>query len=272
MAMADVRLKILLNKGREGIPMHKFAEFAKEIDSFLRMLCTDLQIEKAEWVVEKFKNGSVELIPRLSVTTEEQQAQGMIALERITNPKTTVETLPKYVRRETFGQYARVIKPGDTDEVVQVSVYTEKGTISRRILNKKRAVVIEKQVRQRINKYCGFKGTISAFYPGSRKFHLTEKGAAKTVNCIFFKDDMYARVIKVLQKQNVLLNVEGWLRQELTDDSAYLYVEHLSELPVYQKGDLEKFFGCDPDFTGDLSTEEYLDKMRERELDSPLIS
>lgn len=30
----------------------------------------------------------------------------------------------------------------------------------------------------------------------------------------------------------------------------------------YQEGDLERFFGIDPDFTGELSTSEYLDGIR----------
>jgi hypothetical protein len=30
----------------------------------------------------------------------------------------------------------------------------------------------------------------------------------------------------------------------------------------YKEGDLEKFFGCAPDFTGELSTEEYVDDIR----------
>lgn len=30
----------------------------------------------------------------------------------------------------------------------------------------------------------------------------------------------------------------------------------------YREGDLQKFFGVDPDFTGDLSTEQHLDRVR----------
>ena len=41
---------------------------------------------------------------------------------------------------------------------------------------------------------------------------------------------------------------------------------HGGDLPEprteYQEGDLEKFFGIDPDFTGDMSTEDYLDNLR----------
>lgn len=33
-------------------------------------------------------------------------------------------------------------------------------------------------------------------------------------------------------------------------------------LPEYREGDVDKFVGCAPDFTGGLTTEEYIDKIR----------
>lgn len=52
-----------------------------------------------------------------------------------------------------------------------------------------------------------------------------------------------------------------------TLQSAYGTVEKPDEVEKvdYQEGDLEKFFGCDPDFTGDQTTEEFIDEMRGRE-------
>lgn|GEM_PF-2216933 len=44
------------------------------------------------------------------------------------------------------------------------------------------------------------------------------------------------------------------------DDS--ITVAHFQVLPEYREGDLEKFVGCDPNFTGGLSTEEHIDRIR----------
>lgn len=44
-------------------------------------------------------------------------------------------------------------------------------------------------------------------------------------------------------------------------DSAIILAE-FGVLPEYRERDLEKFIGCDPNLTGDLSTEEYIDKIR----------
>lgn len=269
--MTDVLLKITLNKGRHGIPLHKLAKFTKEIDKFLEMLSNDLKIEKPEWISEKFKNGSFGCSNRLATKIpEEQSVIAQKALEQVTNGKTTVDRLDYGIRPQTFGQFAKIIAPGDIDESVDIGVLTEKGTISRRILTKKRADTIEKQIKRKINKYCGHRGTISAFFPGSNKIHLSERHTGKTINCIF-RDELYGRIVKVLHKQNALVNIEGWLRQDVNDDSAYLHIDHLSELPAYKEGIIEKLFGCDPHFTGNLSTVEYLDKIRERDSGNDVI-
>lgn len=269
--MAEVLLKIVLNKGRQGIPLRKLAKYAKEIDKFLEMLSDDLHIEKPEWISEQFRNGSLGFNNRLrSNIPDEQSLVAQKALEQVTNNKTTLDRLDYGIRPQTFGQFARIVAPGDIDESVDIGVLTDKGTISRRILTKRRAENIEKQVKRKINKYCGYRGTISAFFPGSSKIHLSEKHTGKTINCIF-KNDLYDKIIRVLHKQNALVNVEGWLRQDISEDSAYLHIDHLSELPEYKEGTIEKLFGCDPDFTGNLSTVEYLDKIRGRESDNDVI-
>lgn len=75
-----------------------------------------------------------------------------------------------------------------------------------------------------------------------------------------------------LELERLAKEVRGacWLdepdgRRTLTDAA---YGSHLiatfGVLPEYREGDLEKFFGCDPDFTGGLSTEEYIDRIRGR--------
>lgn len=42
-----------------------------------------------------------------------------------------------------------------------------------------------------------------------------------------------------------------------------LKIEDIRELPSYQEGDIDKFFGCDKDFTGNKTTEQFLDELRE---------
>lgn len=46
------------------------------------------------------------------------------------------------------------------------------------------------------------------------------------------------------------------------EDHDGIIIAEFRALPEYREGDLEKYFGADPDFTGGLSTEEYLNRVR----------
>jgi hypothetical protein len=58
--MADLRIPIILNKGRKGIPLKKLASISAEIQQFLGLLGEDLNIELgAGWIGIDFSNGSL---------------------------------------------------------------------------------------------------------------------------------------------------------------------------------------------------------------------
>jgi hypothetical protein len=59
--MAQIKLRIELNKGRTGAPLEKLGCVARQMERFLRALGADLNLEtkRGEWLAINFKNGSV---------------------------------------------------------------------------------------------------------------------------------------------------------------------------------------------------------------------
>jgi hypothetical protein len=57
--MATLRIKLVLNEGRIGIPLEKLAGIATDTKEFLAMLATDLDLPGEEWIAVNFENGSV---------------------------------------------------------------------------------------------------------------------------------------------------------------------------------------------------------------------
>src|SRR4051812_21862706 len=59
--MAQLKLRIAMNKGRRGVPLEKLGDVARQFDRFLRTLASDLSIDvkKGEILADKFQNGSV---------------------------------------------------------------------------------------------------------------------------------------------------------------------------------------------------------------------
>lgn len=62
------------------------------------------------------------------------------------------------------------------------------------------------------------------------------------------------KLIESLERRIVMLDkslVDGIIESDATAAA------------LYREGDIEKFFGCSPDFTGDQTTAEYLAEMRD---------
>jgi hypothetical protein len=59
--MRILRIRVELNKGRKGIPMHKLAALTDEIQKFFQRMGLDLGVSapKDRWLAVKFGNGSV---------------------------------------------------------------------------------------------------------------------------------------------------------------------------------------------------------------------
>jgi hypothetical protein len=71
--MAQIKLRVELNKGRTGAPIEKLADVSRQLDKFLRALAVDLQIEvkKGEWLAVNFENGSVKYDAALQIDVRE---------------------------------------------------------------------------------------------------------------------------------------------------------------------------------------------------------
>lgn len=87
--MSEIKLRIVLNKGRHGIVMHKLAKIAEEAEKFLNYFSEDLKLNKAEWVADSFKNGSLSFTMNYlgEISHDGQVVQANRALARIINHK-----------------------------------------------------------------------------------------------------------------------------------------------------------------------------------------
>src|SRR3989442_15964787 len=92
--MAELRVKIGLNKGRHGIPIHKLADVAAEAEKFFKMFAADVRLGKGEWIADNFENGSVEFdINYVGEATSAAITTGQKALSHLTDIKTTPDDL-----------------------------------------------------------------------------------------------------------------------------------------------------------------------------------
>jgi len=109
--MAKIRIPVLLNKGRIGIPLHKLGAIVKETEMFLRMLADDIELpgDRKQWLGMDFQSGSlgynIEYIPPVEPNKAIQFATTFDDIRR-GKPAPSVRSNTRY-------QYARIAEQLD---------------------------------------------------------------------------------------------------------------------------------------------------------------
>jgi hypothetical protein len=113
--MARLRIRIELNRGGVGVPLHKFASVVDEAQKFFHMLAEDVRIEKGkgEWLGFDFDHESLNFTAEYvgPVTTEQVQAF-YAAFDGTTK-----------LRRGTIDQFARITGAIGEDELIGFGLY-----------------------------------------------------------------------------------------------------------------------------------------------------
>ena len=259
--MAELKIKLEMNKGRQGVPIKRLIKVADEARKFLEMFAKDVELGDGEWIADRFTNSSVGYDNFfVGEATSRGLAVAQRALRHISDPKRTPDDLKYGLSRDTFFQFGKIASPLPPDDVVFIGLYDDKPEPEMRPLSKERFLEIERQIIERVTHYGGLQGVITALFRGANTIWVHELSTGSKVICSF-APNRYDEIWELLRSRDTVINVEGWITKKPGEDS-HLKIETIMQSAEYLEGDLEKFFGIDPNFTGDMSTEEYLDDLR----------
>lgn len=271
--MTQLRLRIELNKGGLGISMDKLAEITTETERFLRMIVEDVSRQATgKWIAKDFDNDSVDFTAAyISETiTAEQIQECRQALAYTMNEQTDIVNFTTKIRRATLLQYSKIAKPIAPDEAVHFGLFdidTEELT-EHHVLSKERSLEIEQrlQLTDRIQYDGSAQGIITALFKGNNPhFRLKELYTEDWFPC-YFSYNLYDKVIHALENANTIVHVAGTVLASRTERRpASMQVKRIENAEPYLEGDLEKFIGCAPHATGDMTTEEFIDLIRSHE-------
>jgi len=268
--MSELRLRVELNKGRQGIPLHKLAEVAEEAVRFLDALVSDVGIEQEgqAWLAENFENDSVDFDCRYTaVLPEPTVTRGRESLRMVMANDYSPSDLAVLISPETRRQFARMARPLDADEVIRLGLYRD-GSLKPYDwfqLDQRRSLEIEEPLSGFRKAYGEIQGIVHAFFKETEKPYLKvrELSTHQLVNC-FFPSEMYQSAVKVLADPEAVVFVEGWLRQEAaTGQVTEIAVADFRLAPEFSKEVYRSTLGALPDYTGKLSTREFLERLRD---------
>lgn len=254
-----------------GITLDKLATITAETALFLRMVIQDVDRSiVGTWIARDFDNNSVDFTAQYmgDVTTEQVVECRRALADTMTN---FLQLEGSKVSRATRLQYAKIAKPIDPDETVHFGLLEDEQEKPNEwlILSKEVANEIEQRLTlsDRIEFEGSLQGKIHAFFKESERphFSLRELYSEDLIRC-YYNLEQYDDIARALQKRDTVIHVAGLAVASRTSRKIqWMIVNRLEEAEEYREGDLDKFIGCAPNATGNLTTEEFLDLIRNEE-------
>jgi hypothetical protein len=115
--MARLRIRIELNRGGVGVPLHKLASVVEEAQKFFYLLAEDIHIDqtRGDWLGFDFGNES------LNFTAE---FVGPVTAEQVTAFHAAFDGTTS-LRRTTIAQFARITEAIEQDELIGFGLYMQ---------------------------------------------------------------------------------------------------------------------------------------------------
>jgi len=115
--MARLRIRIELNRGGIGVPLHKLASVVEEAQKFFYLLAEDIHVDQTQgdWLGFDFGNESLNFTAEfVGPVTAEQVAAFHAAFDGTTS-----------LRRTTIAQFARITESIEQDELIGFGLYMQ---------------------------------------------------------------------------------------------------------------------------------------------------
>ena len=113
--MSRLRIRVELNRGGVGVPLHKLASVVREAEKFFQLLAEDVHIERGrgEWLASEFDNGSLNFTAEyVGPVTVDQVRAFSAAFDGTTS-----------LRRATIAQFTRIADAIGEDELIGFGLY-----------------------------------------------------------------------------------------------------------------------------------------------------
>jgi len=268
--MNPLRIRVELNRGRGGVPLDKLAAIAQETMRFLSLFSRDMGFGNTDhkWIAEKFANHSVDFDCRLVETADETIVRrSRAALRGLMANDLSHPELSILIRPETRRQYARIARPLDPQEVAFLGVYEQEEEHPHEWYQLSRELMaeIEQPLTVERESFGEVQGIIHAFFKETERPHLKvrELSSQQLVNC-YFEPEMYRAAVEVLAEPDGIVFVEGWCREDPeTGWVTEIKVTDFRPAPAFSLEAHRRARGSLPDYTGPLSSAEYVDVVRD---------
>jgi len=267
--MAQFKLRIELNKGREGAPLDKLGDITRQVERFLRSLADDLKLDakKGEWIGLNFRNGSVSYDAAFQVDVPESKIRHFNqCVEFVADYDPDAEGINGLVSDATLLEFGKLGERIDPDETIGLGLYSpDRKRLKWRRVEYRKASKIRQAIEFPIRSYGSVQGVFHAWLKEAQHpfFQLRELSTENLVRC-YYADEMYPQIVEGLKRRIAIVHVSGQMKLDRAKRSIEeMRVERLDKVETLSEDEFRSFFGVAPRLTGDLSTQQFIDSMRQ---------
>ena len=266
--MAQLKLRIELNKGREGAPLDKLGDITRQLEKFLRSLADDLNIDvkKGEWLGQNFRNGSVSYDACFQVDISDSKIRHFNeCVEFVADYDPDAEGVNALVSDATLLEFGRLGERIDPDETIGLGIYSpDRKRLKWRRVEYRKASKIRHAIEIPIHAYGSVQGVFHAWLKESQQpfFQLRELSTENLVRC-YYADSMYQQIVESLKRRISIVHVSGNMKLDRAKRSIEeVRVDRLDRMEPLSDEQFRDFFGASPKLTGDMSTQQFIDMIR----------
>jgi hypothetical protein len=272
--MAQIKVRVVVNKGRTGAPLEKLSDIARQFDRFMRSLVGDLalQVRKGEILALNFGNSSVAFDAAFQVEVADSKVREFNRyIEFVADYDPETEGTNAIVSDNTLLEYARIGQCIDPDEEVGIGIYApgSKGRVPKRWrqINYRKMSRVRQAIEQPIMSYGSVQGLMHSLIKEATQpyFQVREASTDHLVRCLY-QDELYPEVVNALRERNAVVHASGFLQldraKRVVDE---IRVERIDKIEPLSDEEFRSLFGTAPNLTGDLTTEEFVRAIRDED-------
>jgi hypothetical protein len=269
--MARLRFRFVLKTGTAGVPLRKLANVVGEFQAFLQMIGEDLGTEglTRDWRATGFYEGSFGCdVEHVGELDERQAHIYSRTVSQVTSyePQAEDAQAPVGIRKETLLRYAAVGDNMDPTDEFTVGFYSngDQEPEAWSTLSKSKAVRVTETLNQIVEYHGMIQGIVHSLYKESQPPYFTVRDLSKRgiVNCIYHPEH-YTQVVNLLRDKDAVILVSGIIRARRIDRRIdEIRVERMRATTPLSPEEFQRLHGAAPDLTGNLSTEDFIDRIR----------
>lgn len=267
--MAQIKLRIEMNKGRKGAPLEKLGDVAKQIERFLRSLGGDLKLDakKGEWLAEKFRNGSVSYDAAYQIEVPDAQLRHFNqCIEFITDYDPDTESPNGLVSDATLLEYGRIGSKIDPDEIISLGLYSgARNRLKWRRIEYRKLGRVQQAMESPLHSYGSVQGVLHSVVidVSAPYFQIRELAGEGVIKC-FYPRKLYDDIVSALKIPNAVVHASGDMRLDRARRTVVeMVVERLDKVEPLSVEEFQSFFGSAPGVTGEMTTDQFIREFRD---------